>query len=118
MTDRRSGEKDEENERESRDCWVGVGEDIFPIGLDLYPRPYHFYCLYWDVSSDLRMDHMPEIMFKQSELIYKCVCEKVKNLQIYVMDVSGTRHTPISSGLRFDNTDGPGHCNYHGKWVW
>lgn len=57
VTDRRSAEKDGENESESRDfvtavfvcvnarSWVGVGVDIFPIGRDLYPPPHPFYSL-------------------------------------------------------------------------
>lgn len=84
VTDRRSAEKDGENERESRDfvtavfvcvnarSWVGVGVDIFPIGRDLYPRPPILSTLYLmlrDVSSKARMGGLTEIRSKQPQLI-------------------------------------------------
>lgn len=91
VTDRRSAEKDRENERESRDfvtavfvcvnarSWVGVGTDIFPIGRDLYQPPIfsRLYLPLSDISSSARMDI--KISPKQSQLIHKLMYKRVEN---------------------------------------
>lgn len=114
MTDRRSAEKDGENERESRDfvtavfvcvnarSWVGVGVDIFPIGRDLYPRPPILSTLYLmlrDVSSKARMGGMTEIRSKQPQLIQELVYKKVKkkNLQTFFQWMSVVEPQLIST---------------------
>lgn len=109
VTDRRSAEKDGENEKESGDfvigvfvcmwmiavgwVWVWTSPDIFFFyRLKPFPTPHPFYSLSHvsnrDVSSQVRMD---KICAKQSQLIYKLVYKEVTNFTDFFlkMEVNG-----------------------------
>lgn len=133
VTDRRSAEKDRENERETRDFVTGVFVHIwmltfgwvwtviFPIDWKPMPAPptlslFHPTCPKWFVIPSVPNTHLLD------KLVQKL--RKVK----YPTDVCGATayhvirsaliHTLVSAGLCLFNTDGSSQCNYCGQWVW